>query len=120
MPTLNFYPRFACQVASGAKRQTIRARSVLKGDLVQLQCGETLLGTGCVTLVRDIYISYRAYVPVIRVDGVILSSKCMEDLARRDGFPGLDEFINFYAEYHDLPFKGFLVMWDPQEQAVTV
>lgn len=121
MQIFNFYPRFAGLVASGSKRQTVRARSVLPGELVQLQCGGIVLGTGCITCVREVFISYRDYVPTIRLDAsrFFLSSKCMEDFARRDGFPGLDEFIHFFAEYYDLPFNGFVIEWDLQEQAVA-
>lgn len=119
MPTLNFYPRFAYLVARGAKRQAVRTRSISRGDQVTLRSLGLKLGSGLVTCVRDVMIDYRGYVPVIKLDGVTLSSKSMEDFARRDGFPGLEEFIDFYAEYHDLPFNGFVVEWNLQEEAVA-
>ncbi len=120
MPTFNLYPRFAYQVASGAKRQAVRARPVRVGELVHLFCGGNALGAWRVTSVHQIRINYAGYLPSIQLDGIHLSMKNMEDFARRDGFPGLEEFIHFYAEYHDLPFKGFVVEWDLQEQAVAV
>lgn len=116
MPSLNFYPRFAPQVASGDKTQSVRAKPFRVGDPAYLFTGLRTtscrrLGKGRVTCVRDIIIDYRTYVPVIKLDGVTLSSKSMEEFARKDGFPGLDEFIDFFSEHYDLPFRGFVIEW---------
>lgn len=111
MQKINFYPRFAPLVQSGQLTQAIRLRSVLPGDLVELLCDQRVLGTGRVTMVRDVAISYRNYVPVIRLDGVVLSTKGMEEFSRKCGFPDLDALIDFHSEFFALPLRGRLVVW---------
>lgn len=115
MPKINFYPRFAPLVQSGQITQAIRFRSVLPGDLVQLLCGTRELGTGRVTMVREVYINYFRYVPFIRVEspvGLVLSTKGMEEFSRKCGFPDLDSLIDFYSEHSALPLRGRLVVWE--------
>lgn len=119
MQKINFYPRFAPLVQSGQLTQAIRLRSVLPGDQVELLCDRRALGTGRVTMVREVAISYRDYVPVIRVDGVVLSTKGMEEFSRRCGFPDLDALIDFHAEYSALPLRGRLVVWELVGEAVV-
>lgn len=120
MPKINFYPRFAPLVASGQLTQAIRLRSLLPGDLVQLLCGTRVLGTGRCSMVREVAISYSNYVPVIRVDGVVLSTKGMEEFSRKCGFPDLDALIDFHSEFFALPLRGRLVVWDLVSEAVPV
>jgi hypothetical protein len=121
MPAINFYPRFADAVVSGRIRQAIRLRKVDYGGLVALCSGSRPLGVGRVHMVRDVLVEYRRYFPVVRLDGVSLSSKGMDDFANKCGFPGIEELIDFYAEYHTMPLRGHLVVWElvnQEEQAV--
>lgn len=123
MPALNFYPRFADHVVSGKKRQSVRTRSFLPGSPLYLFTGLRTssckrLGTGHVTSVRDILIDYRRYVPVIKIDGVTLSGKGMEEFARKDGFICLDDFMDFFSDHYDLPFRGFVIEWALVTEAV--
>lgn len=119
MKSLTFYPRFADQVASGAIRQRICTRSLSYGAPVQLVTyAGKLLGTGHVTSVRDVLIDYRRYFAVIKIDGVSLSSKGMEEFARKEGFADLDAFIEFLSEHYDLPFRGFVIEWALVKEAV--
>lgn len=120
MPKINFYPRFADLVQSGQLTQAIRLRSLLPGDLVQLLCGTRELGRGCCTMVREISISYSNYVPIIRVDGVVLSAKGMEEFSRKCGFPDLDALIDFHSEYFALPLSGRLVVWELQDRVTPM
>lgn len=117
MPAINFYPRFADAVVSGRIRQAIRLRKVDHGGLVALCSGQRGLGVGRVRMVRDVLVEYRRYFPVVRLDGVSLSSKGMDDFALKCGFPGIEELIDFYAEYHTMPLHGFLVVWELVNQA---
>ncbi len=116
MPALTFYPRFADLIVSGKKTQTVRARAFRLDAAVHLFTGLRTtscrrLGKGRVTSVRDVLIDYRRYVPVIKIDGDTLSSKSMEEFARKDGFADLDAFIHFFADHYDLPFRGFVIEW---------
>jgi hypothetical protein len=119
MPKINFYPRFAAQVRSGQITQAIRLRPVHVGSLVDLTCDGTLLARGRAVMVRDVYLRYQNYVPMIRVDGVTLSDKGMEEFARQCGFPELENLIHFYAEFYCMPLRGKLVYWRLQREEVT-
>lgn len=112
MKSLTFYPRFADQVSSGVIRQRVCTRSLSYGAPVQLvtYAGKQL-GTGHVTSVRDVFIDYRRYFAVIKIDGDTLSSKRMEEFARKEGFVDLDAFIDLFADHYDLPFRGFVIEW---------
>lgn len=124
MPQLNFYRRFADDVESGKKLQSIRTRGFPIGAPVYLFTGLRTtackrLGLGTVTKVREVVIDYRNYVPVIKIDGVTLSSKSMEEFARKDGFPGLDEFIDFFGDHYELPLRAFVTEWALVKQEVA-
>lgn len=118
MPVINFYPRFAADVSAGRITQAIRLRSLLPGDVVNLQSASQNIGRGRVSMVRDVLIDYRHYIPVIRIDGVTLSSKSMEAFARKCGFPDADILVNFYADHHTLPLSAKVVAWEPVAEAV--
>ena len=116
MVAYNFQARFADAVASGAKRQTIRAPRksghAIVGQAVQLYTGLRTKGTRklrdpdplCVTS------TYCA----IREDGVTLGNHPKVDLdefARRDGFENFEAMKAWFRETHGLPFIGQLIMW---------
>lgn len=118
MPVINFYPRFAADVAAGRIRQTIRLRKVNSGNLVELFSGQRALGVGRVDAVRQVLVSYDAYEPAIVVDGLKLDSLATHRFARACGFPGVAELIDFYADYYTMPLNGYLVEWQLREEVV--
>jgi hypothetical protein len=125
MPALNFYPRFADQVASGQKRQSIRQRQFHRGAPLYLYIGMRTknakrIAVATVTTSRAIVIDYVRYEPSISINGIDLSAKEMEHFARADGFNGLDDFMDFFSENYEMPFEGFVVEWDLAEQAEGV
>ncbi len=119
MPKINFYPRFIDQVRSGQLTQAIRFRRIQIGEMVELECWGAKLGRGRVVMVRDVLIDYRRYFPVIRVDGVSLSSKGMEEFARRCGFKELSDLIDFYAEFYCMPLRANLIHWENTSRKAT-
>jgi len=118
MPVINFYPRFADDVAAGRITQAICMRKVNSGNLVELFSGQRALGVGRVDSVRQVVVSYNAYEPAVFIDGVQLDSLAMHRFARACGFPGVSELIDFYADYHTMPLSGYVIEWQRREEAV--
>lgn len=128
MRNVNFLPRFAEAVKTGAKRQTIRKRGKQKppevGDALMLYTGlRTLnsraLRTATVTSVECITISCATrYVAIARpaASGVLafspLNEEEVEQLARDDGFYNADEFFRFFQEVHGGGLAGYVLKWD--------
>jgi len=121
MPAVNFYPRFADQVESGQKRQTIRLRQFHPGATLYLLTGQRTawcqrLGLGTVTRCRPVVVDFYNYVPRIVIDDVALSMKQMEAFARADGFRDLDSFMDFFSDHYELPLAAWVTEWDLAEQ----
>jgi hypothetical protein len=118
MHTLNFYTRFAPAVRSGKKNSSIRAKRLKTGHQYRLVTGQHTktceqLGIGTITSVSEVVIDWREIggYPVIKVDGVVLTEKSMEQLAADEGFLDLGDMIQFFGEQYKLPFNGFLNRW---------
>lgn len=117
MPSINFQERFAADVTSGKKRQTIRpprTRSILVGDILYLFTGMRTkhcrrLGTArCIGSV-DFFISAQG---VVCVNGDDLEPDELADLARDDGFgDDVDAFIGWFRSHYGLPWSGDIIKW---------
>lgn len=115
MPALNFKQRFAPDIESGKKRQSIRAnrkRPFVCGDTLFLYTGMRTkscrkLGETTATYVADISI----YNNTVIEAGEELSRSDKRKLAREDGFENVSDFLTFFKESHGLPFQGQLIQW---------
>lgn len=135
MVALNFKAEFADKVASGEKRQTIRAirkRPFQEGDRLQLYTG--MRTQNCRKLVepdpvcREVWeielkgkgklISLCQLLPAgrrLQPDRVlikVLGGDSVDAFAEADGFTNADEMFSFFEHAHGLPFKGQLIIWD--------
>ncbi len=105
MPAYNFQGRFLAAIWDGSKRQTIRRRrkrATRSGDVLQLYAGMRtkecrLLRVVDCTSVVPIKISIRYC--VVKLDGRVLSAAEEHMFARRDGFSGISEFLEFFERY---------------------
>ena len=111
MVAYNFKEQFALMVASGQKRQTIRAlrkRHVMPGEAIQLYTGSRKLvdSDPICTDVIDISIDdngvYQPYQG--RMDH--------DQIAMDDGFSDFAEMKAFFQEAYGLPFLGVLIKWE--------
>ncbi len=113
MVAYNFQTRFADAVASGQKRQTIRAIRVnghaMPGDTLQLYTG---LRQGTARKLIDPDPICVKSVPIkITQNGVTVGGlpHDPEAFARADGFESFDDMKKFF----ELPFTGRLIVWEP-------
>jgi hypothetical protein len=117
MVAYNFQDRFADDVASGRKRQTIRANSKRRharpGETVQLYnglrrttCRLLRLGT-CLSTFRCRITASDVFLGRERIHNV-------DDFARADGFADFAAMKEWFAETHGLPFNGVLIIWEPK------
>jgi len=116
MPLLGFKKKFAPDVESGKKRQTIRARRkypIKVGDTLYLYTG--LRTKGCKKLgeavcedIRHIIITEGS---TIVINGKIARWKDQQSLAEADGFKEVSELVYFFFEEHGLPFEGHIINW---------
>ena len=120
MTAYNFQKQFAPLVASGQKRQTIRAtgkrRHARPGEALQLYTG--MQTKACRKLVTPDPVC-REVLPVtmcefnhivlIHIDGKLIDDA--EALAIADGFRILGEFMQFFRNTQGLPFQGVLIKW---------
>lgn len=129
MPALNFSARFADLVASGEKRQTIRApRSdgrphASPGQIIKLYTGMRtkecrLLALGVVESVERVVIhpagiEYNPGTDRVRSMWEAPLSDLLNCFARSDGFKDWAELRDWFAETHGLPFTGTLIKWRP-------
>lgn len=131
MPLYNFQKRFADNVESGKKLQTIRRRRkrlTVAGEMLHLYTGlrskfSRLLRRAKCTRVLPIEI-YATPVEVVsrqfvqvKVGPEWISSEELDDFARADGFIDADDFYAFWRDVHGLrpdnPLKGFdLIQWE--------
>src|ERR1700676_3802197 len=103
MGVYNFQKRFAPHILSGEKRHTIRAlrkRPDKPGNTLHLYTGlrhpgARLLARVQCTAVAEIEITDWG---LVLIDGMPLSTREMEELARLDGFESHAEMIRFWRE----------------------
>jgi len=121
MPALNFQKRFAPDVKSGAKGQTIRAHR--KDGRAHCQPGDTLalytgmrttqcrkLGEGKVSRVSEFKITIQQ---VISINGGRLTAgEGKNQFARADGFVDAREMLEWFQKTHGLPFDGVVIEWE--------
>jgi hypothetical protein len=116
MPALN-YTKFVDKVQSGEKGCTIRAkrkRPIKVGDELYHYTGMRrkgcrLLRTSTCSKVSSIRIVYNRTLR-IRVAGRWLRHAEIHELARRDGFSCLQDFVGFFCKVR-LAFEGDLIEW---------
>ena len=117
MPALNFQKRFAPDVESQKKRQTIRTvrkHPIKEGDTLYLytgmrQRGCRKLGEVMCKSVEGVTIARGGL--LIRVNGKPLDSLRANSLAEADGFDSVEEMIYWFEQTHGLPFEGVLIKW---------
>jgi hypothetical protein len=115
MPALNYARRFAADVKSGKKRQTIRAirkRPFRIGDTLyhwvdQRQPTRQSLGTHKCRMAVDIKI----WPLMCSVGKRNLWGSEAEELAIADGFDSFDDMAQWFDKVYGLPFCGQLIMW---------
>jgi hypothetical protein len=125
MPTLNFQKRFAEDVRTGKKRQTIRAyrkKNIKPGDILYFYTGQRTavcqsLGKGVCLKTRHITVDCAARsVWLATSDGwgysmKGLGRKAVLALAKADGFTNRKEFFEFFEEHHGRVMNGQLITW---------
>jgi hypothetical protein len=121
MNSFDFMERFADQVASGEKRQTIRKprKTQLKeGDEVHLFTGMRTdhcrkLGVGRLIQVMPLIINAESVVDLTkkRYPRLISTIGECENFAELDGFPFWASFRDFFLAKYGLPFTGTLYRW---------
>jgi hypothetical protein len=125
MPALNFKARFAPDIESGKKQQTIRRkgrRPWRAGDTAYLyteqrQPGCRLLGIVPVIDVFDITIDFKRRSIILeheerrhkRIE--VLDERHIEMLASADGFSSVDEFFEFFSKTYGGIMVGQLILW---------
>ena len=120
MGLYNFQPRFVPFILSGAKTHTIRALRAhpdQAGNTIHLYSGlrhkgARLLMRAMCTRVEEITIRQtRAakYRYEIIIDGQVLDSDEITDLANRDGFACFGDMMDFWKGR--LPFTGHVIHW---------
>jgi hypothetical protein len=115
MVAFNFQKRFAGDIRSTVKKQTIRARQRCKpGDRLQLYTGQRTkycekLGDAVCSFVCPVEVTEAE---IIIGDSEIYSKKEEVDhLAREDGFSDFEEMKTFFRQGAPLPYRGFVHCW---------
>ena len=119
MPSLNFKRQFAEAVANGTKRQTIRARGKRAwkvGDHLAIHVGGRVVGTATCCFVKDIILDTETpEILLRRNDGSgefrRLNEDEMLELAKKDGFDTLSEFLAYYSHKYGSRISGQLILW---------
>lgn len=117
MPAINFQKRFAPEVESLKKRQTIRkkrrdGRDPKTGDMLYLYTGQRTkscrkLGQHLCKSAVPIYIYYQDIV----VAGQRLNADEELALAQADGFESVADFRSFFLGQNEYEFNGCLIKW---------
>jgi hypothetical protein len=114
MVAYNFQARFAPDITSGKKCQTIRAngkrRHARPGETVQLYTG--LRSHDCKLLRLGICLSVEPC--HITSNDILLSGRPvqkLDDFAQADGFTDFAAMQAWFKEMHGLPFEGVLIKW---------
>ena len=125
MALLGFKKRFAADVRSGKKRQTIRAKRkhpIKVGERLYLytglrQPGAEKLREADALSVDEIKITHTpegdAVITKVFVAGEKLLPNEVCALAIADGFVDVADFITFFKKEHGAEFVGDLIKWDP-------
>jgi len=121
MPAYNFKERFAADVETGSKRQTIRhtrKRPTKPGDTLYLYVGmrtkrcrklrEAICESVVPILIMGLY-NITLY-PEDNERRRALSGPEIDQLAQDDGFASAAEFVGFF--WKELPFKGEIIRWE--------
>lgn len=117
MPALNFKKQFAPLVATGEKKQTIRAcrkdgRNPKSGQTLYLYTG--MRTKGCRKIMEA---ECKSSEPMtIDESGVVINLEPLNDydmeyLAIQDGFEYYYQLREFIEQTHGLPFTGYLIKW---------
>lgn len=114
MSDINFHRKFAADIKSGLKTQTIRRTAACKtGDSLRLFAGagisaSDLIGTATCAICEPITIAEE----YVSVGYWRLPSGDAEHIAKIDGFPNLDAMRDFFSAKYGLPFDGYRIMWN--------
>jgi len=120
MPAYNFKERFAADIETGSKRQTIRRkrkRPTVVGDILYLYTGmrtkkcRKLREATCESVVPVLIMGlYNITVyPEDNERRRALSGPEIDQLAEDDGFASASGLARFF--WKDLPFKGEIIRW---------
>ena len=117
MTAYNFKAKFADDVESGLKTQTIRARR--KDGQRPRHGGKLQLYTGMRTkqcrklhdAVCECTQEVRMTDAGMKVDGVALHPNRILQIAKVDGFESVEEFRDFFRSVYGFPFHGDLIKW---------
>ena len=115
-----FQPRFADQVESGIKKQTIRLtpkRMPQVGDHISLRTWtgkpyrskQRILRESIITEVDTITICHDRF---IRCGYTYTAPYYRNSLAVADGFTDWADMITWFQDNHQHPFSGILIQWD--------
>ncbi len=116
MALLNFQERFADDVESGKKRQTIRKqrkRPFKLKEILYLYVGlrtkkaRRLMITKCKSL-NEIKIYWNG---IIFNGETKVMLRCYDEFAKQDGFSNYYEMTKWFSKTHGLPFEGILIKW---------
>lgn len=113
-----FKPQFAPLVESGAKLQTVRPtrkRMPKPGDRISLRMWtgkpyrskQRVLGEAEIVEVSPVRITETD----LWLAGVRQTGNQNWTFALADGFPGIREMRNWFADNHGLPFGGIVIKW---------
>lgn len=115
MPAFNFELRFAADVESGKKRQTIRARRKQRPRIGQTaycftgmrtrQC--RCLGAWPIYSVQDVRIDDYG----VLLQGGAVRHRDLNKFARKDGFKSWPLMREWFRQTHGFPFHGDLIRW---------
>lgn len=123
MPLFNFMPRFVEPIRRGLKTHTIRSHRKFDckpGDTMYLYCGlrhpgaYRIIKPPACTKVEEILINRDGSIWIAEVQ---LHPTEMEQLARRDGFHDLADFMKHWDG--KFPFAGTVNHWIPTDRTLT-
>jgi hypothetical protein len=118
-----FQPRFADEVATGRKRQTVRPTPKVVPRVGDLFEGRAWIGSpyrskprnlveGVITQVAPVILC-RTLVKIGRQ--VVTYEEDLAAFAQADGFSSWSELVSWFAHQHGkLPFRGILICWEPK------
>ena len=117
MPVLNFKKQFADSVENGIKRQSIRPvrkNAINVGDNIYLYTGQRtkacrFLGTAKCTETFSIAIKQeKSKLPIVIIAN---STESIEDIAKKDGFNSVEDFLAFFRNQYGNEFFGLVIRW---------
>ncbi len=121
MVAYNFCSDFAGLVATGSKRQTIRAnrkRHARPGEPVQLyagmrtrNCRKLRIPDPVCQSVARIDLRCEGGGLYIYIDGYLMGVSDADIIAMADGFDDAPHMFSWFDDRHGLPFQGVLIRW---------